>query len=278
MMSAASEEDNNLSMTEEGGVAGNDLGASPSPNSSPVADSLPIDQGEAEFATNDDNNNHLDDKNNEAPSPSNNNNNTNNGISAGADDEANRDSILSSPNDVHRVLRRKCYYIVGLLLVIGILIGVVVSLVITQQDNNNNNNSAAAGGEDIFDLLAEDEATPFQNPSSESNSLAPTPTEITTNTNVRLQSILDYLVSNNVVVDPSTLSSGSSSPQYQAALWIANTDDYTLPIPSSSSSFQMKYNFNQRYSLAVLYFALGKSSLKKLVYDCWGITLKLTKT
>lgn len=259
-MSAASEEDNNLSMTEEGGVAGNDLGASPSPNSSPVADSLPIDQGEAEFATNDDNNNHLDDKNNEAPSPSNNNNNTNNGISAGADDEANRDSILSSPDDVHRVLRRKCFYIVGLLLVIGILIGVVVSLVITQQDNNNNNNSAAAGGEDIFDLLAEDEATPFQNPSSESNSLAPTPTEITTNTNVRLQSILDYLVSNNVVVDPSTLSSGSSSPQYQAALWIANTDDYTLPIPSSSSSFQMKYNFNQRYSLAVLYFALGKSS------------------
>jgi hypothetical protein len=51
------------------------------------------------------------------------------------------------------------------------------------------------------------------------------------------------------------------SPQYLASVWIADTDDAAIAIPSTTD-YSDSYEFIQRYILAVLYFATKGSSWK----------------
>lgn len=48
----------------------------------------------------------------------------------------------------------------------------------------------------------------------------------------------------------------ASTPQYLAAMWIANKDGRQVEIPSSTD-YSEAYPFVQRYVLALMYFALG---------------------
>lgn len=88
---------------------------------------------------------------------------------------------------------------------------------------------------------------------------------------LRLERTLAYLTK-YAVSDPATLEpllqSGSglfgiatnNSPQYQAALWIAQVDNYRISIPAAgvgARALEEERRFTQRYSLAVFFFATG---------------------
>ena len=222
-------------------------------------DRLSIDKGEAEFA----NTNVV--TSSSAP------------IIADANEEDNdveeggggqRDTVLSQePEVVNLVLRRKCYIIITLLVIVGVLIAVVVGLVVGKNNNNNSNNGG--GGDESnksvdapIDSQPVPDSSPKNVPVAPTVAVAPPPTPppstaVTTELDpkaIRLQDALNYLTTNNVVSDVSTLDPTSNSPQYKAAVWIAKEDEQHLPIPPVGWA---EYQFIQRYSLAVLYYAMG---------------------
>ena len=222
-------------------------------------DRLSIDKGEAEFA------NTSTDNHNVMP--------TSAPIIADANEEDNdvedgggqRDTVVSQePEVVNRVLRRKCYIIITLLVIVGVLIAVVVGLVV---GNNNSNGGGDDESNKSDDAPIDSQPVPDSSPNDEnvgapSVAVAPPPTPppsaaVTTEPDpkaIRLQDALDYLTTKNVVSDVSTLDPASNSPQYQAAVWIAKEDEQHLPIPPVGWA---EYQFIQRYSLAVLYYAMG---------------------
>ena len=68
----------------------------------------------------------------------------------------------------------------------------------------------------------------------------------------RFTQVVDYLVEAGVA-SKSRLTT-NTSPQYYAAMWIADSDAYNIPIPSN---FDTAYNeFVERFVLAMLYIAL----------------------
>ena len=69
--------------------------------------------------------------------------------------------------------------------------------------------------------------------------------------NSREREVIDFL-SNNFA-DRGQLEK-NDSPQKRAAKWIADEDDFNMPIPSTNS-YEDAYKFVQRYALAVLYYA-----------------------
>ena len=69
----------------------------------------------------------------------------------------------------------------------------------------------------------------------------------------RLAKTIDLLAENNISKKEDLLS--VSSPQFQAAYWLANTDEESIYIPTSSDD-QNLFRFVQRYVLAVFYYAL----------------------
>eukprot|EP00526_Cylindrotheca_closterium_P029314 CAMPEP_0113653814 /NCGR_PEP_ID=MMETSP0017_2-20120614/28799_1 /TAXON_ID=2856 /ORGANISM="Cylindrotheca closterium" /LENGTH=747 /DNA_ID=CAMNT_0000566871 /DNA_START=47 /DNA_END=2290 /DNA_ORIENTATION=+ /assembly_acc=CAM_ASM_000147 len=68
----------------------------------------------------------------------------------------------------------------------------------------------------------------------------------------RTREVYDFLTSNDVSTVDDLAKTGS--PQYRAARWIANYDTERVDIPFQDEDPR---RFNQRYSLAVLYYALG---------------------
>jgi hypothetical protein len=69
----------------------------------------------------------------------------------------------------------------------------------------------------------------------------------------RLEPVQDFL---KVHISSSTALANQTSPQYKAALWIADEDEARLDIPSDPDNVDTSFTFVQRYVLAVFYYAL----------------------
>jgi len=87
-----------------------------------------------------------------------------------------------------------------------------------------------------------------------------------TNTNVnrsRYQKTIDYLV--DIGISTREELEDPSSPQYQAADWIANVDEYQIALPvevDNGSDLIPHTPFTERYALAVFYYATFGNSWK----------------
>lgn len=80
----------------------------------------------------------------------------------------------------------------------------------------------------------------------------------------RHEQVIQYLVDVGVATR-ATLESNPNSPQYKAANWIANVDEYQIPLPSgvgvdAADELPVHTRFTERYALAVLYYATGGDS------------------
>lgn len=85
----------------------------------------------------------------------------------------------------------------------------------------------------------------------------------------RYQRTINYLVA-VALSSRETLEQDTLSPQYRAANWIANEDQFQLPLPDGLSGVADELadevpiytRFTERYALAVLYYATGGESWK----------------
>jgi hypothetical protein len=66
----------------------------------------------------------------------------------------------------------------------------------------------------------------------------------------RITEVVDYLVS--LEISTETYLTTPGTPQYEAAMWIADDDAYYMPIPAGKTRHT---RFVERYALAVLYYA-----------------------
>lgn len=71
--------------------------------------------------------------------------------------------------------------------------------------------------------------------------------------NSREKDVVNFLSSN--FADRGQLEQ-KNSPQKRAAKWIADEDEFNMPLPASNN-YEDAFKFVQRYALAVLYFAWG---------------------
>ena len=80
----------------------------------------------------------------------------------------------------------------------------------------------------------------------------------------RLQDVQQFLA---VRVSELSLLEQLDSPQYKAALWIADQDELNVPLPSDPTNYSTSFDFVQRYIMAVFYFALdGPNWTKKMEF------------
>jgi hypothetical protein len=70
----------------------------------------------------------------------------------------------------------------------------------------------------------------------------------------RLQLVQDFL---SEKITPLATLKDITTPQYMAAKWIADQDDYGIDIPDDPTNVDDSYDFVQRYVMAVFYYALG---------------------
>jgi hypothetical protein len=82
----------------------------------------------------------------------------------------------------------------------------------------------------------------------------------------RYDLVIDYLEAVGVSTR-NTLTQDTTSPQYKAANWIANVDEFQIPLPSgvgvdTSDELPIHTRFSERYALAVFYYATGGDSWK----------------
>lgn len=69
----------------------------------------------------------------------------------------------------------------------------------------------------------------------------------------RLDDVIDFL---SATISEKELFNDKKSPQYKAALWIADQDFMEAEIPEDPQNYDDDYEFVQRYIMAVFYFAL----------------------
>jgi hypothetical protein len=82
----------------------------------------------------------------------------------------------------------------------------------------------------------------------------------------RYQQVIDYLVHVGVT-SRAILEGDFESPQYKAANWIANVDEYQIPLPTELGvDTPLHTRFTERYALAAIYYALGG--------DAWRFSMK----
>ena len=136
----------------------------------------------------------------------------------------------------------------------------IVGLVVSQNNNNNepasgeSNKSNETPNNEALDGMDQTTPTLDSEPASVDDTSTATPPDVITDPEdpnaKRLSDTIMYLIDNDI----STTSSlqDITSPQYQTAVWMSQQDPKPLEIPTSNN-----YQFNQRYSLAVLYYALS---------------------
>ena len=78
----------------------------------------------------------------------------------------------------------------------------------------------------------------------------------------RLRDVQKFLA---VKISDQDLLGALDTPQYKAALWIADQDELQMPVPSDPDNYDTSFEFVQRYIMAVFYFALDGPNWTKQV-------------
>lgn len=69
----------------------------------------------------------------------------------------------------------------------------------------------------------------------------------------RFRDVTEFL---SVKITQLSLLQNNDTPQYKAALWIADQDEANMPIPENPRNYDVSKDFVQRYIMAVFYFSL----------------------
>lgn len=134
--------------------------------------------------------------------------------------------------------RKKWWLCVGVGTALLILLIIVPSVVVSNKNKSSRSNINAiadASNADKNEIEREKEAAKNR----------PRPS---------LESVIAYVVEEQV--SDASRFSDTSTPQYQAARWMAETDEANLPVPTTSATLN-SYYYKFRYVMALNYYALG---------------------
>jgi hypothetical protein len=134
--------------------------------------------------------------------------------------------------------QKRTFLVIGLTV---LLLALVTGITVSQVRNKSTVKSSAAANENS--LAPDDNADDNTRDDDEAGLDIP-----------RLQAVQAFL---SEKITPTAKFKDITSPQYMAAKWIADVDDYDMEIPHDPTNVDDSYDFVQRYVMAVFYYALG---------------------